>query len=293
MKRSFIWLFSLWIWAPIGWCLPASAQSPLKEQTAEVSQRYLALDAERDYNKLRDLYADDATFYDPTGDVFQGAVAQGIVRGGDAVTALQRSWGLSGIDFQPELSFYVGQYAIHRGIFKAQFEGSSTWISIPFITIHHVVDGRIQSRMDFGEYIQSFGLGNDFDAATSETAKVAPAYLEAYFKEDFNQQRTFLDENATFQDPTAKVFGPKSGIEFSDAESIVERRKEVFQNISDFGMDIEKQFVANHHAVFIGKIKYKTASGTQYEQDGVIVIEVRGGKVTRHWDFVDYSAGSK
>lgn len=291
--KQFIFTIGLTLLAGAGWIQPVCAQALLKEQTEAISNRYLTLDGQRDYNKLRNLYADDATFFDPTGEVFQGAVSQGIVRGADAVIALQRSWGLSGIDFQPELSFYVGQYAVHRGIFKAQFEGSTTWTSIPFITIHHVVDELIKSRTDFGEYIQSFGLGNEFDAATSETAKVAPAYLEAYFQENFDGQRALLAENATFQDPTAKVFGPTSGVEFTDAESIVKRRKGVFQNLSDFGMDIEQQFVANHHAVFIGKIKYKTANGARYEQDGIIVVEVRDGKVTRHWDFVDYSTGAR
>ena len=36
---------------------------------------------------------------------------------------------------------------------------------------------------------------------------------------------------------------------------------------------------------------YTLRNGVRYEQPAVFVVEVRDGRVTRHWDFVDYTVG--
>lgn len=69
------------------------------------------------------------------------------------------------------------------------------------------------------------------------------------------------------------------------------RRVQVFQNIQAFNLIVEKSFVASHHAVYMGTTTYTLANGQRYAQPAVFIIEVRDGKVTRHWDFVDYTIG--
>lgn len=267
------------------------AQNAATEITRTVSQRYLDLDTSLQFDTLAEVYAPDAQFFDPTGEVFPGAVSQGIIRGAQTIIELQKSWGLTGVTFDIDASFYVGEYALHRGTYNTQFSGSDAWTPIPFITVHRVQNERVTERLDFGEYIQSFGLGNRFDAATEATRSVAETYLRAYLDRDFDTQTKLAADDIQFQDPTSKIFGPPMGEVFQGAETLIDRRKQVFQNIQAFDLEVEKSFVANHHAVYMGTTTYTLASGQRYAQPAVFVIEVRDGKVTRHWDFVDYTVG--
>ena len=66
--------------------------------------------------------------------------------------------------------------------------------------------------------------------------------------------------------------------------------RHVLPQLGDLPVQFES-FVANHHAVYMGTVRYTLNSGTAFAQPAVIVIEVRDGKVTRHWDFVDYTVG--
>jgi len=261
------------------------------QSTKAISLKYLQLDSEMNYASLERLYTEDATFLDPTGEVFDGPVAQGIVRGAKNIANLQRGWGLKAIQFEPDVSFYSGTYALHGGTYRAQFEGSDAWVEIPFVTVHQVVNGKVQSRMDFGEYIQSFGMGSSFDDTMKSTSSVADKYIQAYLDEDFDTQTALMDPSVTFQDPTASAFGPGWGDPIHGSAALIENRRRVFQNIGDFGFDIEREFVSNHHNVIMGHVRYTTGDGSKYNQPAVFVVEVRDGKVTRHWDFVDYSVG--
>ena len=71
----------------------------------------------------------------------------------------------------------------------------------------------------------------------------------------------------------------------------MDRREQIYANLVDFDLEVEQSFVANHHAVYMGTVRYSVNSGMAFEQPAVIVIEVREGLVTRQWDFVDYTAG--
>lgn len=273
--------------------LPATlnAQHSLTERTRAVSERYLDLDTSLQFDALADMYASDAQFLDPTGEVFPGTVSAGMIQGAETIIAMQKSWGLTGVTFDIDTSFYVGEYALHRGTYNTQFSGSDVWIPIPFITIHRVQNDRITERLDFGEYIKSFGMGDQFDATTESTRCVADTYLRAYLDQDFDAQSDLIAEDIQFQDPTSQIFGPPSGQLFTDAKSLMRRRVQVFQNIQAFDLIVEKSFVANHHAVYMGTTTYTLANGQRYAQPAVFIIEVRAGKVTRHWDFVDYTIG--
>jgi len=262
-----------------------------RQSTKDISTSYLKLDAALDYELLKDLYHDDVSFRDPTGEVFQGPSSGRRTEGVDAVVEMQRSWGLTGSEFEPTHSFYVGEYAVHRGTYRAQFGESQPWIDIPFFTVHRVVNGKIIERRDFGEYIQSFGLGDSFDESTTQTKIVADQYKKSYYAEDVDLHSALLADDAVFQDPTAQVLGPQAGQRIEGRDAIMKIRERTFANVSNFSMDVESSFYANHHAVYMGVISYTNAQGMTFHQPAISVVEVRDQHVVRQWDFVDYTVG--
>jgi|CXWL01.1.fsa_nt_gi ketosteroid isomerase-like protein len=260
------------------------------EATRQVSARYLQADTAGRYEDLLEIYASDAVFTDPTADVFKGPISKGPVVGSKAIVALQKSWGLVEQSFAVQGSFAVADIALHRGMLTVRYDGSQERLEIPFVTVHRVRDGRIAERIDFGEYVESFGLGDGFDDATESTKAVAERYLRAYLAADFESQAVLCADDIVFQDPTARVYGDEAGQPIVGREALLQRRKRTFENVTDFGLDVEQSFAANHHAVFMGKTSY-TVGGRKWTQPAVFVVEVREGRVTRHWDFVDYSVG--
>lgn len=259
--------------------------------TRAVADRYLALTFNQEYDALLDVYAEDATFFDPTGEVFAGPVADGPLQGADAIVALQKSWGLQGSEFDVDTSFSVGEYSLHRGSLRVRYDAAGPWTEFPFVTVLRVRSGRVIERTDFGAYVESFHLGERFRDAADETRTVAAEYLRAYLDADLDAQRRLLAPDARFQDPTAQVYGPNSGQPLIGADQILRKRAQTFQNVTDFDLDVSASFVSYHHAVYMGTTKYTLRNGARYEQPAIFVIEVRDGHVTRHWDFVDYSVG--
>ncbi|MFQ5529495.1 MAG: nuclear transport factor 2 family protein [Gemmatimonadota bacterium] len=259
--------------------------------TRTVTHTYVQLAFEQKYDDLLDVYAEDAVFFDPTGDVFQGRVAEGPVRGAEQIIALQKSWGITASWFDIQTMFTVGEYSLYRGILTVTFQGSDAETTFPFATVLRAQDGRVTERTDFGEYIQSFGLGDGFDANSESTREIADRYLHAYLHKDIDAQEELVATGVRYQDPTSKVFGPPSGELYEGAEALMDRRRQIYANLVDFELEIEQSFVANHHAVYMGTVRYSVNSGAAFAQPAVIVIEVRDGKVTRQWDFVDYTVG--
>lgn len=266
------------------------AQAPATD-TRTVTDRYIDLTFQRRYDELRDLYAPDAEFFDPTGDVFAGRAADGPVHGADAIVDLQKSWKIADADFDVAAVFTVGEYSLYRGTLTVQFDGSPARYAVrPFLTVLRVRDGRIVLRNDFGEYVESFELGDGFDEATNRTRAVADRYLAAYTGADLATQAELLAPDVRFQDPTAQVFGPSSGQLFESADALLARRRQIYASVGAFSFDPEGSFAANHHAVYWGTVRY-AAGGASYVQPAVMIVEVHDGRVTRHWDFVDYSVG--
>ncbi len=260
----------LGLMAVAGFVLALAAQETADTRT--VTNTYVQLTFEQKYDDLLDVYAPDAVFFDPTGDVFQGRIAEGPVQGAEQIIALQKSWGITKSWFDIQTVFTVGEYSLYRGTLTVSFEGSDAEIPVPFMTVLRVQDGHIIERTDFGEYIESFGLGDEFDANTESTRETAGRYLQAYLDEDIETQKELLAEDVQFQDPTSKVFGPPSGELYEGADKLLARRKQIYANIQDFGLEVDdsfESFVANHHAVYMGTVRYTLNSGTAFAQPAV------------------------
>ncbi|MEM8934654.1 MAG: nuclear transport factor 2 family protein [Acidobacteriota bacterium] len=264
--------------------VPVTADEP--PAPAAVAERYLETTFGRDYDALMGLYAADAVFHDPTADVFQGPVSEGPVRGAAAIVAMQKSWGLGDVDFQPDDAFTVGEHTLHRGTLTVAYAGSEQRYAIPFVNVLRVVDGRVVERLDFAEYVETFDLGDAFEATSAATRQVADPYLAAYLEGDLDTQSALMAATIHFQDPTAAIVGGDAPID--GAEKLLASRRAMYSSVASFELDVAEQFVSNHHAVYMGTVRYQLTSGQRFEQPAVAVIEVHDGKVTRHWDFVDY-----
>lgn len=259
--------------------------------TREVTDRYLEITLGRQYDQLLDVYSADAVFHDPTGEVFGGEVAQGPVVGAERIVQMQNGWGLADVEFEVEEDFTVGEYSLYRGVFRTKYEGSTEWTRFPFVTVLRARAGRITERTDFGHYVDAFNLPAELSAEADRTKEVADAYLAAYLGRDVEAQVDLVASDVQFQDPTSKVFGPPSGELYVGADVLRQRRQQVFTTISAFDLDVEESFYAPHHAVYMGTTTYTVRNGQSFAQPAVIVIEFRDGRVTRQWDFVDYSVG--
>jgi len=261
------------------------------EATRSVTDRYLELTFSQQYDALLEVYSEDAVFFDPTGDVFDGPVAAGPLKGAANIVAVQKGWGLAETEFQIRASFTVGEYSVYRGTLRTRYQGSNAWADIPFVTVLRAVEGRIVERTDFGEYIESFVLGSGFHANTEDTRDTAWRYTRAYLDGDLETQTALAAPHIQFQDPTSSVYGPRSGLLYQGSEELMERRRKLYPTLDDFDLEVEESFVANHHAVYMGTTTYTLKSGQRFAQPAVFVVEVRDGMVTRQWDFVDYSVG--
>lgn len=257
----------------------------------QVSEHYLQLDNHQRYDELLSVYQTNARFVDPTADVFPGPIGKGPLIGAQAIVAEQKRWGLAEQQFAIDGSFAVGDIVLRHGVLKVRYQDSTQFIPIPFVTIHRIVDGKIAERTDFGEYIQSFGLGDRFTENTKATQDIANRYLQAYLAADLALQRELSAEDIVFQDATAAVFGNGAGQAIVGRAALMQKRQHTFAKVSHFGLQVDHSFVANHHAVFIGTTTY-TIAGKTWTQPAVFVFEVKDGKVTRQWDFVDYSVGA-
>ncbi len=259
--------------------------------TQAVSKHYLKIDEALRYDELLNIYSPDAVFFDPTADVFQGPIAKGPIVGAKEIVALQKSWGLAEQAFAVKGSFAVGDIALHHGVITVRYHGAQQKYPIPFVTVHNVREGRITARTDFGEYVKSLGLGDSFDENAKTTKIVAEEYLKAYLAADLKRQAELSADNIVFQDPTSKVFHKEAGhTTIVGRDKLMHQRAKTFAKVTNFGLDVAQSFVANHHAVYIGTTTY-TVAGRKWAQPAVFIIEVRDGRVTRHWDYVDYSVG--
>lgn len=266
--------------------------------TQEVADRYLELTFSQRYDTLTHLYAEDVMFGDPTADLF-GAASSAVVSGSEALIALQKSWGLTGTDFEIDSRFIVGNLAVHQGTLHYSAGGDPTVHHLPFVNVLHIRDGRVTQRWDYGDYVSTFPGAVTARARdqTKETRAVAEAYLAAYTDQRHDDLASLLAPDVRFQDPTAQIFRAGGGQPKQGAEAVLAAMREGFAPVTRFGVEVEKAVFSNHHAIFLGTCTYTiqgAALGIQresasFEHESVMIIEVLDGKVVTHLDYLDYS----
>lgn len=277
--------------------LLAAAGLAAADSTETIAARYLYLTFAQQYDALKDVYAEDVFFVDPTGDVWQGSLAQGL-RGADKVIALQKSWGLTSADFAIDEQFAVGEYALFRGQLTWTTRNNPVGVTADFMTVIRVVDGRVAERHDYGNYLRAFGgsMSDEIHANAKTSEDVGTKYFQAYLDQRHDVMEQLYAPEVSFQDPTAAYFGGPSSTLYQGRDSVVAMMDRVFQPISHFAFDVEDAWFSNHHAVFMGTVRFTliaaangTAEDVTFEHSAVFVITVVDGQVVAHRDFVDYS----
>jgi len=277
--------------------LAAAGLGSTADSTETIAARYLALTFARQYDALEDVYAEDVFFVDPTGDVWNGPGSKG-VHGAGSLIALQKSWGLTSADFAIDEQFAVGEYALFRGQLTWTTRSNPDGVTTDFMTIIRVVDGKVAERHDYGNYLGAFGgsMSDEIHANAETSEDVGAKYFHAYLDQRHDVMEQLYDAEVSFQDPTAAYFGGQSSALYQGRDSVVTMMARVFQTISNLAFDVEDAWFSNHHAVFMGTVRFTlvaAAAGTPedvtFEHSAVFVITVVDGLVVAHRDFVDYS----
>ena len=126
----------------------------------------------------------------------------------------------------------------------------------------------------------------------SNLEEVAKTYYNALYSSNFNKVKEVASPNLTFEDPTAlpdypeKVAGLDSLMKFFQESSSALNMK----------MKIIQSYTSNDRVVIFQEITGITAASTfgqdgdkiEYKMQGVTVIQVVGGLVVRHTDYMDY-----
>jgi ketosteroid isomerase-like protein len=265
------------------------------DSTETIASHYLELTFQQQYDALRDVYAADVFFVDPTGDYWGGTLADG-VRGREAVIELQKSWGLTSADFEIQEKFAVGEYALFRGVLTWTTGNNPEGVTTDFMTVIRIVHGKVAERHDYGNYQRVFPGSPETQHNATTTEAIGTTYFRAYLDQERDRMQTMYGVPVSFQDPTAAFFGAASGKRVDGGEAIIANMNRAFEPITAFEFYVEGSWVSNHHVVFLGRCRYTlaaaalgTAQSVTFEHSAVFVITVVDGKVVAHRDFVDYS----
>jgi ketosteroid isomerase-like protein len=129
------------------------------------------------------------------------------------------------------------------------------------------------------------------DAATS----IAEAYLAAYSTFDVSKMAPFYADDAVFSDPTS--VGQIPGYDaffFNGKDAIIKGLGDYAATYNRFSLnyDLMRRYESAGVVVFVANLTYQgeTKDGQQFSGGSpiVTVVEVKGGKVTRHSDYFDY-----
>lgn len=131
----------------------------------------------------------------------------------------------------------------------------------------------------------------DYSATSAVTRDVASDYLQAYIARDWDRLETLLGDEASFEDPTAKlVFG--GGIR-QGKPAMMTMFREGYSSITDMRFDEQLRFAAGNIAVFEGVLTWTALHQggvpVTAEMPFVVILEVEDGKVVSHRDHADYA----
>jgi len=132
--------------------------------------------------------------------------------------------------------------------------------------------------------------------AADETAtSVAEAYLAAYSTFDVSKMAPFYADDAVFNDPTSVGQIPgHAGFIFDGKDAILKGIGDYAGTYKSLSLkyDLQRRYESAGIVVFIAKLTYEgeTKDGQEFSGGSpiVTVVEVKGGKVTRHSDYFDY-----
>lgn len=272
--------------------MPTPASFAESASTAgSVAEHYRRIDFDRKLDQVGALMAEDMRFIDPTAEVFGMEIAGGI-RGREAIVATEATWQLETIAFTKRYGFSTSRWDVVAG--PMVVDGGRPF---PFAQILRIEDGKVQERIDYGDY-------GGFTAAVSEgrakdelarTAAVAERYVAAYVL-DPNGMAAELAEDARLYDPIGHDQDPsQTPAEVRGRDEIRDWYGKSAQTVERFELEIEGRLFSRNHAVFTtwakGSVRtrdvQKRPKSVEMSVPLVIALEIRDGKIVRHDDYWD------
>ena len=139
--------------------------------------------------------------------------------------------------------------------------------------------------------------------AETKLRALGDAYMQAYYKGDYDQLKPLYAENALFLDRTSEAFGPKNTLRFEGREAILNyiTKTLVKGGYSDFNFEIQHAFVVGKRVVYMGILHYKAAGkavgapvdSVKLDNHIVSVLSFENNLVVEHLDFFDFQAYSE
>lgn len=132
----------------------------------------------------------------------------------------------------------------------------------------------------------------DFLALSAATERIASAYLDAYFRTDFDTMEKLSGAETSFDDPTADtLFG---GAPVAGRAAVFAHLRQTFAGITRLSFRPSRQYFSGEHGVFEGEVTWgyrPSPDAPEAVTTGmplIVIIQVKNGAVISHRDYGDY-----
>ena len=134
--------------------LSTGAQAQDSAGARDVAEAYLAAYQTQDFDQMRELYAGDAHFIDPTSFDIPQITAPIDWQGADSIIAGISSWGIQHITYHQDRSYEASNAVIFDGNADVSYatETGARIFNYPIITIITVRDGQVVEHRDYTDY---------------------------------------------------------------------------------------------------------------------------------------------
>jgi len=134
--------------------------------------------------------------------------------------------------------------------------------------------------------------GKVYLALSATTERVASAYVDAYFRMDFDTMEQLSGPETSFDDPTADtLFG---GAPVPGRAAVFGHLRTTFAGITQISFLPSRRYFSGEHGVFEGEVTWgfrpspgaseKITSGMPL----IVIVQVKDGLVVSHRDYGDY-----
>ncbi len=243
------------------------AKNPATENpVAKIADAYIAATlVDRNLERSGALLHDDVSFIDPTAEVWgPGPAAKG-VRGREEFLALQKSWKIESSSFELITGFESGPYALRMGKISWKAEGAPAFENIAFAMMLKIEEGRIRSRVDFGDYDE---LIPGVPSNTEELKAIGLEFLEAYGSFDAGTMGELYTDTVRFTEVHPQ------GVTVQGRAQVLAYLKAVNAGITDLQLKLEPAVVSYQHVLYTGSARFEFDTNGPDAPGGARPVEV-------------------
>ncbi len=280
--------------------LPATASSPQVAPVVDTPRKvaetfYAAYDA-LDFDRLRELYADDVHFEDPTLGMSMDGADTLIAQYRDSFAIVDH------VEWLAERRFATGEFVVTWGHYSSQFDGALVGRPgvaasglVPFASVLQVHAGRVVRHLDFLAYdiwdAENPMIPVPVARPREESRRLhttAIRYYEAITASppDIDAALELFADDFVFRDPTFEL-GTNGKDQFrSGWESVAQQSGAVEPNTRFLD-----SFASGSFLVLFGEYSQLkrpgAAASDRVSMNFLTVLQLRAGQFVRQWDFYD------